>query len=179
VFPIYGESWIHPEGQGPWSGGWTDHNIPQLGPNCAQNLAPCLGPFIIAGVARPSWDLSDTPQISMSNMILGGAALQSMACPRPFSRNGQYRKQQFASRNSNIVPLVTPQIPPKSKSEGAPSLPAHFAEGWDSTVPSLLGLSRHAPDCEECFKLLLLGTRERHLSPPNDPTDHRLAATDH
>src|SRR5712691_3605450 len=60
-----------------------------------------------------------------------------MALAGSFPANRQHCKQQSISPNSTIVPLVTPQIPPKPKAR-VPHPSAHFAEGWDSTVPSLL-----------------------------------------
>src|ERR1700674_1619548 len=46
------------------------------------------------------------------------------ALPGSFLPNGQHYKQQSESPNSNIVPLVTPRIPPKLKAaKGPPSYP--------------------------------------------------------
>jgi hypothetical protein len=39
-----------------------------------------------------------------------------------------------------LIPKIVPRVPHPS---------AHFAEGWDSTVPSLLGFSWYAPDFED------------------------------
>jgi hypothetical protein len=39
-----------------------------------------------------------------------------------------------------LIPKIVPRVPHPS---------AHPAEGWDSTVPTLLGFSWYAPDFEE------------------------------